>query len=186
MWHRRVTSTLLIIATSWGHGGVEAAQCWLPPVDASIVEAFRRPACQWCAGNRGVGYGTPAGALVRAVATGRVTFAGSVAGTSYLVVEHANGWRATYGNLTDVTHREGQVVVRHEVVGTTSGPFHFGLRDGDTYIDPTPYLGRPVNRPRLVPVTGDPPPTRGAAVPRCVSQTAISVVVSAQRSLRRW
>jgi len=39
-------------------------------------------------------------------------------------------------------------------VGTTSSGLFFGLRDGDTYIDPAPMLGRWTFRPRLVPSNG--------------------------------
>ncbi len=48
----------------------------------------------------------------------------------------------------------GDVVAARSVVGTTDGHFHFGLRDGDVYLDPAPYLGRLVGRPRLVPTDG--------------------------------
>ena len=34
-----------------------------------------------------------------AVASGEVTFSGTVAGTRYVVVRHADGLRVTYGNL---------------------------------------------------------------------------------------
>ena len=50
------------------------------------------------------------------------------------------------------------------VVGTTSVGFYFGLRLGETYVDPAPLLGRYRYRPRLVPLDGGarraPPPPR--------------------------
>ena len=68
---------------------------------APVADPFREPACAWCPGNRGIEYGTGAGRRScgrRRPAT--VTFAGVVAGTRYVVVDHADGrLRATYGNL---------------------------------------------------------------------------------------
>lgn len=128
--------------------------CWLPPVDAPVVDPFRPPACTWCAGNRGLEYGTPSGTIVRAVAAGEVTFSGTVAGERYVVVRHADGRRATYGGLESSSLRTGDAVVAGVSVGLTAGHLHFGLRDGDTYVDPAPFLGRLVGRPRLVPDDG--------------------------------
>ncbi len=141
--------SLLVIA-----GTASAADCWLPPVDAPVVDPFRPPPCTWCAGNRGLEYGTPGGTAVRAVAAGEVTFSGTVAGERYVVVRHADGRRATYGGLASSPLRTGDVVAARSVVGVTDGHLHFGLRDGDVYLDPAPYLGRLVGRPRLVPDDG--------------------------------
>ncbi len=98
---------------------------------------------------------------MRAVAGGRVAFSGSVAGVRYVVVRHADGRRATYGGLATTRFRAGDPVIRGVVIGSVAGRFHFGLREGDTYIDPAPLLGRFVYRPRLVPADGraaNPPP----------------------------
>lgn len=134
---------------------------------APVVDPYREPACRWCPGNRGIEYATTPGMLVRAVAAGRVTFAGSVAGIRYVVVEHANGWRVTYGNLRELTVERGALVVRRAVVGATTSRLHLGLRDVGGYRDPTPYLGRLVYRPRLVPVDGSAGPPPGTPTLRC-------------------
>ena len=141
--------SLLLIA-----GTAAADACWLPPVDAPVVDPFRPPPCAWCAGNRGLEYGTAGGTVVRAVAAGEVTFSGTVAGERYVVVRHADGRRATYGGLAGSSLRTGDVVAARGVIGTTEGHLHFGLREGDVYLDPAPLLGRLVGRPRLVPVNG--------------------------------
>lgn len=144
-----------------------AAPCWPPPVVARVADPYREPACRWCPGNRGVEYETSPGTTVRAVAAGRVTFAGDVAGRSYVVIRLAGGWRVTYGDLGDSSLRAGDVVVARTIVGTTTDRFHFGVRDRDGYRDPTPFIGRWSYRPRLVPVDGSPGAPAGAPVLRC-------------------
>ena len=130
---------------------VHARPCWHPPVTAPVVDSFREPECRWCPGNRGLEYGTSRGQPVTAVATGRVTFAGSIAGTVYVVVRHSDGLRITYGNLLSESSDVGDLVVRGATLGQTRGDFHFGVRAGERYVDPAPYLGRLVRRPRLIP-----------------------------------
>ena len=134
-----------------------AAPCWSPPVVGVVSDPFRAPACPYCAGNRGIEFRVGINAPVRAVASGVVTWAGVVAGTRYVVVRHATGWRATYGRLTTTSLTTGDVVLAGTVVGAASGSFHFGLRAGDRYLDPAPYLGELRGRPRLVPIDGRPP-----------------------------
>jgi hypothetical protein len=93
-----------------------------------------------------------------------VSYAGRIAGTVYLVVRHGDGRRVTYGNLEEAGHDIGELVRRGQLVGRTAGRFHLGLRIGDRYADPAPYLGSWVYRPRLVPIDGrrpnPPPPPR--------------------------
>ncbi len=95
---------------------------------------------------------------------GEVTFSGTVAGERYVVVRHDDDRRATYGGLASSTLRTGDAVVAGMVVGITAGHLHFGLRDGDTYVDPAPFLGRLVGRARLVPDDGT--AARAAPPPR--------------------
>lgn len=133
-----------------------AAPCWRPPVAGQIIEHFREPSCPYCAGKRGIEYRTSPSALVRTVEAGRVTFSGVVAGTGYVVVDHSNGWKVTYGRLLDIGVRRGDTVARGHVLGSAAHRFYFGLRVQLEYRDPEPYFGRLVGRPRLVPVDGTP------------------------------
>jgi murein DD-endopeptidase MepM/ murein hydrolase activator NlpD len=128
--------------------------CYLPPVVAPIVDPFRQPACPYCAGHRGLEFLVPLDTLVRAAATGIVTFSGVVAGVRYVVVLHDDGLAATYGMLHTSGVAEGERVRVGQSIATTGDRFYFGLRRGDEYIDPQPLLGIITRRPRLVPLDG--------------------------------
>jgi murein DD-endopeptidase MepM/ murein hydrolase activator NlpD len=157
-------SALVAAAIAMAPPGSVFAACLPPPVDAPIADGFRQPPCQWCPGHRGVEYAVAPGTVVRAVAAGTVTFAGPVAGVVYVVVEHADGLRATYGRLRSAEVDVGTRVAAGATVGWSGDGVHFGLRRGETYVDPEPLLGRLVSRARLVPTDGT--PARPAPPPR--------------------
>ena len=113
MWSIALVVSLLAPA-----GLSPPSSCLLPPVAAPVVDPFRAPPCEWCPGNRGLQYGAAPGAVVRAAAAGVVSFAGVVAGTRYVVVDHsAGGLRATYGDVAASELAVGDVVVAGAVVG---------------------------------------------------------------------
>ncbi|MGZ4766847.1 MAG: hypothetical protein ACXVH5_10620, partial [Ilumatobacteraceae bacterium] len=64
----------------------------------------------------------------------------------------------------------GAAVRPGEPVGTTTGRFFFGLRQGDRYVDPAPYLGVRRYRRRLVPVDGSPPRRAPPPIVTCAAQ----------------
>jgi len=107
------------------------------------------------AGNRGIDYGTSAGAQIGAAAAGRVIFAGQVGGTLHVTVEHADGLRTSYSFLASIAVSAGEQVRVGDVVGIAGGPFHFGVRaPDDTYLDPEALLAGTLRpRARLVPGT---------------------------------
>lgn len=146
---------------------VGAAPCWPPPVPGTLVEPFREPPCPYCAGHRGLGYRVEPGSVVRAVAAGRVTWAGSVAGVRYVVVRHADGLRVTYGELASTRLRTGRIVVAGGEIGRTGDTFHLGVRSGDDYLDPEPFIGRRTVRPYLVPIDATAPRPAPDPVWRC-------------------
>ena len=151
---QRAAVALAFIVVALPSGAVHALPCWYPPVTARVTDPFREPACTWCPGNRGLEYGTATGATVRAAATGRVTYAGMIAGTVYVVVRHGDGRRVTYGNLRANSFDVGDLVVRGQVVGRAAGRFHLGVRERDRYVDPAPFIGQLIRSPRLIPVDG--------------------------------
>lgn len=169
-----VIGSLAAIVVGIGAVGASVAPtCLRPPVEATVVDPFREPACRWCPGNRGLTYALAAGTPVHAAAAGVVTFAGSVAGTGYVVVAHADGRRATYGGIVGVGLGAGDRIAAGSTVGTAAGSeLHFGIRTAespDAYIDPAPLLGRFVQRPRLIPTDGTAPRPPPPPVLRCPS-----------------
>lgn len=143
-----------------------AASCLLPPVAAPVTDPYREPPCPWCPGNRGLHYELAEETIVRAAASGTVSFSGTVAGVRYVVVAHSDGLRATYGRLAATTLHSGDRIAAGAVVGRSTTSLHFGLRRGDAYVDPEPLIGRLVERLRLLPTDGTPP--RSAPPPRVV------------------
>src|SRR3546814_801139 len=109
---------------------------YVPPVDAPVADPFRAPERPYGAGNRGLQYDTEPGTEVRASSGGRVTFAGSVAGTRHVTILHPDGLRTSYSFLDDVAVVVGQRVEQGDVVGTTVDDLHLGARLGDAYLDP--------------------------------------------------
>lgn len=146
-----------------------AAPCWFPPVAGTIEDPYREPPCRWCAGNRGLDYRVGRDVVVRAAASGRVVFVGTVVDVRYVVIRLPGGWRHTYGRLTSTTVEVGDVVLASGTVGRASHTFFFGLRIGDDYADPAPYIGVLRGRPRLIPIDGTParpaPPARPTCLP---------------------
>lgn len=133
-----------------------APPCWHPPADAWVIDPFREPPCPWCAGNRGIDFGVAGTQRIRAVGGGVVTFAGSVAGTTYVVIEHPDGWKLTYGRLVRIDVGRGDHVASGATIGLARARFFFGLRVDGAYRDPWPYLGTLRGRQRLVPIDGTP------------------------------
>lgn len=160
---KRASLVLAIVFAAGPALVADALPCWQPPVVAPITDPFREPACAWCPGNRGIEYGTRTGASVRAVATGRVSYAGTIAGTTYVVVRHGDGRRVTYANLIDESFDADDLVVRGQLVGRADGRFHLGVREGERYVDPARFIGSWARPPRLIPTDGSrgnlaPPP----------------------------
>ena len=151
-----VLSPVVALATLVGAAGqpAGAAPCWLPPVVGTIADPYREPPCRWCAGNRGLEYRIGRDVAVRSAASGRVVYVGTVVDVRYVVIRIAGGRRHTYGQLTSTPLELGDVVLTGATVGRASNTFFFGLRVGEEYADPAPFLGHEYIRPRLVPIDG--------------------------------
>ena len=146
--------TVVVLTTSLVSvrpAGADDTVTYQPPVDAPVVDPFRPPKTTFGAGNRGLTYDLEPGTPVHASAPGTVVFAGWVAGTQHVTVLHGDGLRTSYSFLESVGVRRGEDVAGGAVVGTAGPGFHFGVRDGDVYLDPASLFGVVEVRVRLVP-----------------------------------
>lgn len=117
-------------------------QPWLiPPVDAAIARGFDLPKGQYGPGNRGLDYAVVAGAPVRAAGSGTVVFAGPVAGTVALTLDHGGGLETTYTGMRELYVARGDAIDQGHWLGETADRFHFGVKLDDIYVDPREYLG---------------------------------------------
>jgi murein DD-endopeptidase MepM/ murein hydrolase activator NlpD len=129
----------------------------------AIASRFDPPASRWGAGHRGVDLAGSAGQSVRTSLGGTVTFAATLAGRGVVVVDHG-AVRTTYEPVS-ASVRVGQQVGRGARIGilqrASSHCFpqaclHWGLLQGETYLDPLSLVGAgPI---RLLPLDGAPGP----------------------------
>ncbi len=136
---------------------------WVWPLDPrpAVVATFAPPADPYGPGHRGIDLLGSPGQLVLAVAPGRVTFAGQVAGRGVVVVDHGR-LRSTYQPVVAAL-RVGAHVDAGDRLGTLTSVgshclpdacLHLGARAGDTYLDPLDLL--PTGPVRLLPLAGAP------------------------------
>ncbi len=129
-------------------GGV--ARVLAPPLDAPVVVAapFDAPAQPWLPGHRGVDLAAHVGQLVRAPAAGTVTFSGTVVDRGVLTITHADGLRSSLEPVVPGV-RVGQRVLPGQVVASVGAArghcapatcLHWGLRRGETYLDPMRWV----------------------------------------------
>ena len=117
-----------------------------PLGDRRVVGTFDPPDTDYSAGHRGIDLPGQVGEPVRAVASGRVTFAGSVAGLGVVTVDHG-GERSTYQPIRPSVHR-GDDVEPGALLGHLKGTgthcstacLHLGRLESDTYLDPLERL----------------------------------------------
>lgn len=122
---------------------------YVPPLGAlELVRGFEPPAERWGAGHRGVDLAAAIGQPVRAPGPGTVTFAGSVAGRGVVTVAHPDGLRSSLEPV-DASVAVGDEVAAGQEIGeiesaaghcAPSACLHWGVRDGDTYINPLRLL----------------------------------------------
>ena len=121
-----------------------------PPLEARVVDAFRLPAGPYGPGNRGLEYDTEPGRPVRSIGSGRVAFAGAVAGRLVVSVDHPDGLRSSLVGLASIDAAVGQRVEIGTVVGRSGDRLHLGVRRGRVYLNPEGlFAGH--RRARLVP-----------------------------------
>jgi murein DD-endopeptidase MepM/ murein hydrolase activator NlpD len=139
---------------------------WTWPVRGPVIRGFEAPPSPFSPGHRGIDIATSFGTPVRAPADGTVTFAGEVAGSLFVTIDHGDGYRSTSSWVSQVIAHRGQVVVRGEVVALSGRGhpeidqehLHFGVRHDEEYVDPVPLLepASVVDMIRLAPLDQDP------------------------------
>ncbi len=121
------------------------------PVDAPVVRSFGRVVdaeFHTQVFRNGVDFGAGAGAPVRAVAPGRVRFAGWFRGYGRIVIlDHGGSYFTVSGHLDRIDVEVGQAVDERDPIGTVgesgslSGPrLYFEIRAGSEAVDPAAWL----------------------------------------------
>jgi murein DD-endopeptidase MepM/ murein hydrolase activator NlpD len=150
---------LLAVLTVLAPGPAEAAPGvpvpaarWAAPLAGvlDVTRPFERPPGPYAAGHRGVDLGGSPGSPVLAASAGVVVFAGMIAGRPVVSIDHPDGLRTTYEPVYPSV-AAGLQVTRGSPIGTLVGGhagcprdacLHWGLRRGDTYLDPMMLLRR--------------------------------------------
>lgn len=121
------------------------------PVPGEVAAGFDPPEQPYGPGRRGVRLAAAPDDAVRAARGGEVAFAGPVAGTPWVSVDHGGGLRTSYGPV-EPSVRVGEQLAAGDVLGRLAddGGLHWGARLEGTYIDPLDLLRswRPVLVPR--------------------------------------
>jgi hypothetical protein len=160
-----------------------AERHWTPPVGGAPSRILRLGPDPFRRGqHRGVDYA--ARGSVRAACTGRVVFAGRVAGEGTVSVR-CGRWRVSYAPLARVRVREGDRVGAGARLGRSVRGLHFGVRrEGRRfgYVDPLRFFGA---RRAPPPVAGPAPPRR-APPPRAPSAPLAARPRAAAPSLAPW
>jgi len=129
-----------------------AGWSWPLQPEPSVVRAFRAPAQRWAPGHRGVDLVAAPGQQVLAPADGTISFAGMVVDRGVLTITHPNGLRSSFEPVKALMGT-GAAVVRGQPVAVLDpllahcaplSCLHWGVRRGETYLDPLRLLHRPV------------------------------------------
>ena len=111
------------------------------PDGGAVVEPPVRP---YSAEHRGIDIGTPIGTPFHAPADGTVSFAGPIAGSLFVSIDHPNGVRTSCSWVSAISVTKGQTVTAGQVIGLTghgdpgaSRPvLHVSAKFGGRYFDP--------------------------------------------------
>jgi len=98
--------------------------------------------------HQGLDIATKAGTPIKAVADGKVSFAGEKSGYGNLIIlDHGNGITTYYGHCSKLYVKSGTTVSAGDVIaavgstGKSTGPhLHFEIRKNGVYVNPQKYL----------------------------------------------
>ncbi|WP_142094384.1 peptidoglycan DD-metalloendopeptidase family protein [Propioniferax innocua] len=118
------------------------------PIPGSPVRGFSAPDPDWLPGHRGIDIAGDPGQRIEAAAAGTVAFVGVIDGVPIVTIDHGDV-RTTYQPVRSLVDA-GQSVELGQVIGELEAGhpgcpaeacLHWGLKRGDTYLDPTSLLG---------------------------------------------
>ncbi|MGW0706938.1 murein hydrolase activator EnvC family protein [Streptomyces sp. NPDC002643] len=127
------------------------ARAWPVGLRPLVVNTWDPPPTPYARGHRGVDLAAPPDSPVRAIAPGRVSFAGRVAGRGVISVELTGTGepplRTTYEPVRP-TVKKGDEVTTGDILGTLPPSpshcetpcLHWGLRRANTYLNPLSLL----------------------------------------------
>lgn len=118
------------------------------PVQGPVLRGFEPPPNPYASGHRGIDIAVAYGTVIAAPLDGTVAFAGSVAGSLFISIDHPDGVRTTYSWLSSTAVRKGDVVTTGQAIGATGWGhpgvtpphLHFGAKVGSDYLDPMMLL----------------------------------------------
>jgi len=148
---------------------------WPLSPQPAVVRGFDPPEVTWGSGHRGVDLAGSVGQPVRAAVQGRISYVGSIAGVGVVVVDHG-ATRTTYQPVA-ARVEVGTVVATGAVIGVLrwygthclpAACLHWGLVQGDRYLDPLTLVGGP-SPVRLLPLEGAPALQRQLTAPAVVT-----------------
>lgn len=152
------------LASTAGPSGGPSLPVLTWPVQGRVVAPWDGPAGPYGPGHRGVDLAARAGQPVTAMGTGVVGWAGVVAGTAWVSIDHAGSVRTTVGPMATIAVDTGQAVTVATGLGTVTGlahpvdpdggvgSLHVSVRIDGVYVDPADLVGRLV--PTLLPPAG--------------------------------
>src|SRR5437764_3630520 len=124
-----------IVRASASTGCTSGTLAW--PLRGPIVRGYEQPSNPYASGHRGIDIGAPVGTPVKAAAAGVVHFAGKVAGSLFVSIDHDGGLQTTYSWVSEVDTHKGATVAKGDVIAlsgdghprsTEPTHLHFGVK----------------------------------------------------------
>lgn len=137
----------------YGEGDFASLQGRLPrPVDGNVTREFgrfRHPEYGTVTFNTGIDISTRTGEPVRAVARGRVEYAGDLPGYgNCIILNHGSGYYTLYAHTSAIfvaqtsQVEKGSVIAEAGSAATGGGTIHFEIRKSKKALDPGDWLAR--------------------------------------------
>jgi len=153
----RQTHSLRELGPSLGAASSDDAELGLPPVEGLVTSRFglrKDPFNGSVRQHAGLDIAAPEGTPIRAVAPGKVVFAGPSSGYGNLVVvRHEDGTETRYGHCSQIDVSYGDAVTTTSQLGTVgstgraTGPHvHFEVRKDGRSIDPESWLANSASK----------------------------------------